>query len=343
MKNKYSIKKIRNSIIGNSVFQTLLFLLIFIFCLSIWEQNLLIISFVLIVLIIAGCSCTYQLYQHSYIPMLHLEKMIDEYWEANEIEKPVHRKKKRDLIQELGEILISLDTIAIQQKNAEILMKNAEINNLQDQINPHFLYNTLEVIRGEALMNGDQKIAEMTASLANYFRYNISRREAFVFLKDELKNSMNYFNIQKNRFGDKIACEILYHDIDESTIGNCYIPKLILQPIIENAIYHGLELKMGQGTIKIHISTTENTLCIVVSDDGLGMTAEQLAELNRDGDGEREEVTDRHNGVAVKNIRNRLNLYWGKQAYLVATSELGEGTQIHLCMPLLYQKEEYMN
>ena len=222
-------------------------------------------------------------------------------------------------------------------------MKNAEINNLQDQINPHFLYNTLEVIRGEALTKGDRKIAEMTASLANYFRYNISRKEAFVFLKDELKNCMNYFNIQKNRFGDKISCEILYHDTEENRIGNCYIPKLILQPIIENAIYHGLELKMGEGSIKIHITEAEGSLIIHVVDDGLGMPQEKVDELNNDYNFLGEDASEHHNGVAVQNIKKRLKLYWGKQAYLLVISELGEGTQVVIRMPLLYQKEDYMN
>ena len=114
--------------------------------------------------------------------------MLDEYRRMNDMEE-VRRLGREDLLQEIKEMLFMLEGNTLQQKNAEILMKDAEINNLQDQINPHFLYNTLEVIRGEALVNGDRKIAEMTASLANYFRYNISRKETFVHLKDELKNS----------------------------------------------------------------------------------------------------------------------------------------------------------
>lgn len=294
-----------------------------------------------ILLIFVELFYMYKIYTYSYLPGIKLQSMLDEYRRMNDIEE-VRRLGKEDLLQEVKEMLSMLEGNTIQQKNAEILMKNAEINNLQDQINPHFLYNTLEVIRGEALVNGDRKIAEMTASLANYFRYNISRKETFVYLKDELKNSMNYFNIQKNRFGDKISCEILYHDVEKELVEKCYIPKLILQPVIENAIYHGLELKLGLGMIKIHISVTEDSLLIMVSDDGLGMEKEKLDELNNDYDMEEEENSSRHNGVALKNIRKRLKLYWGKRAYIIATSEVGIGTQIHMCMPLLYQKEEYM-
>lgn len=280
------------------------------------------------------------LYYRIYKPNLELQKLVEEYMNSQYLEKSSSEDK--DLIDEVKKIISSLDAMAMKQKNAEILMKNAEINNLQDQINPHFLYNTLEVIRGEALIKGEKKIAEMTASLANYFRYNISRKDTFVFLKDELKNSMNYFNIQKNRFGDKISCEILYHDVDEKEIGNCYIPKLILQPLIENAIYHGLELKMGDGILRIHIRATKENLKITITDDGLGMTKEKLDEFNSDFEKETD-TQKRNNGVATKNIKKRLKLYWGNKAYMVATSELGVGTEIHLSMPLLYQKEECLS
>ena len=280
-------------------------------------------------------------YRRIYLPNLRLKRLIKEL-DHGQV------RADDDMIQEIVNIISSLDSIALKEKNAEMLEKNAEINNLQDQTNPHFLYNTLAVIRGEALLKGEEKIAGMTLSLANYFRYNISRKEPFVYLKDELKNSMNYFNIQKTRFGDKISCEILYHDIEEDQVSNCYIPKLILQPVIENAIYHGLEMKMGEGKITIHITATESSLKINVADDGLGMTQEKADELNRDRDYRNEESMSkedarRHNGVAVKNIRKRLKLYWGERAYMVVVSELGVGTQVHMSMPLLYQIEEYMN
>lgn len=298
--------------------------------------------FVLVVSFIVGSFHFMNFYWQFYLPNLRLQRLLEDYKSSDAIGVTGSFSEKEDLMQEIRHVISSLDTIAMKQKNAEILMKNAEIHNLQDQINPHFLYNTLEVIRGEAILNGDKKLAEMTASLANYFRYNISRKDSFVFLKDELKNSMNYFNIQKNRFGEKISCKVIFHSIEEKSVENCYIPKLILQPIIENAIYHGLELKMGPGVIKIHITTVDSDLKIMVADDGLGMPPNILDAMNSEYDPD-EEMSERHNGVAAKNIKNRLKLYWGERAYMYASSELGIGTQIHLSMPLLYQKEEYMN
>ena len=242
-KRKYSSKKIKKIILAGVLIYLLLVIASAILMTGMIESRYLRL-FVILAEIALGAGYYTVFYRSIYKPNLRLEQIIRDL-------NHEQIKEDDDMLREIKSIISSLDSMAIKQKNAEILMKNAEINNLQDQINPHFLYNTLEVIRGEALLNGDRKIADMTASLANYFRYNISRRETFVFLKDELKNSMNYFNIQKNRFGDKISCQIVYHDVEEGQVENCYIPKLLLQPVIENAIYHGLELKMGEGNIKI--------------------------------------------------------------------------------------------
>ena len=339
-KRKYSSKKIKKIILAGVLIYLLLVIVSAILMTGMIESRYLRL-FVILAEIALGAGYYTVFYRSIYKPNLRLEQIIRDL-------NHEQIKEDDDMLREIKSIISSLDSMAIKQKNAEILMKNAEINNLQDQINPHFLYNTLEVIRGEALLNGDRKIADMTASLANYFRYNISRRETFVFLKDELKNSMNYFNIQKNRFGDKISCQIVYHDVEESQVENCDIPKLLLQPVIENAIYHGLELKMGEGNIKIHITAADSSLKINVADDGLGMSQEKVDELNRDyEDGEEEESSEtggrRHNGVAIRNIKKRLKLYWGDAAYMVIVSDLGVGTQVHISMPLLYQIEEYMS
>ena len=339
-KRKYSSKKIKKIILAGVLIYLLLVIASAILMTGMIESRYLRL-FVILAEIALGAGYYTVFYRSIYKPNLRLEQIIRDL-------NHEQIKEDDDMLREIKSIISSLDSMAIKHKNAEILMKNAEINNLQDQINPHFLYNTLEVIRGEALLNGDRKIADMTASLANYFRYNISRRETFVFLKDELKNSMNYFNIQKNRFGDKISCQIVYHDVEEGQVENCYIPKLLLQPVIENAIYHGLELKMGEGNIKIHITVADSSLKINVADDGLGMSQEKVDELNRDyEDGEEEESSEtggrRHNGVAIRNIKKRLKLYWGDAAYMVIVSDLGVGTQVHISMPLLYQIEEYMS
>jgi len=279
-------------------------------------------------------------------PIKELEKSVNQIEEGN-LETEVYTGGSYE-IQHLGK---SIQNMARQIKRlmddivAEHESKRkSEFDTLQSQINPHFLYNTLEGIRSEALIAGLDSIAEMTEALANYFRYNISRKETFVYLKDELKNICNYFKIQQHRFGDRISFEIVYHGIAEKDVQNCYIPKLILQPIVENSIYHGLEMKIGGGVIKIHISSADDKLMLTIADDGLGMTQEDLDKLNRDVDAGKtdENAAGSHNGVALQNIKRRLKLYWGKEAYMIATSTLNYGTEMHLMLPLLFTKEDYM-
>ena len=179
-KRKYSSKKIKKIILAGVLIYLLLVIASAILMTGMIESRYLRL-FVILAEIALGAGYYTVFYRSIYKPNLRLEQII---MDLNHEQI----KEDDDMLREIKSIISSLDSMAIKQKNAEILMKNAEINNLQDQINPHFLYNTLEVIRGEALLNGDRKIADMTASLANYFRYNISRRETFVFLKDELKN-----------------------------------------------------------------------------------------------------------------------------------------------------------
>ena len=120
-----------------------------------------------------------------------------------------------------------------------MLVKQAELNALQNQINPHFLYNTLECIRGKAMVQGAEQIANMTEALSAFFRYSISIQENLVTLEQELQNTKNYFLIQKYRFGNRFHLRIFL--VEESEAGEYLMPKMTLQPIVENAIFHGLE------------------------------------------------------------------------------------------------------
>jgi two-component system sensor histidine kinase YesM len=220
----------------------------------------------------------------------------------------------------------------------EILRKQAEISKLQSQINPHFLYNTLEAIRGEAIIQGNDEVAEMTEALANYFRYSISKKGDFVTLSEELKNVENYITIQKYRFDNRISFRIDYHT-EQSIISQCFMPKLILQPIVENAIYHGLETKVGKGEVVIHITATEKRLIIVVSDDGSGIESELLDKINRELNSDKATTvnTDQRSslGIAIININQRLKLLWGNEYGITLSSTLNMGTDAEITLPLV--------
>jgi len=220
-----------------------------------------------------------------------------------------------------------------------IAMKQAEINALQSQINPHFLYNILDSIRGQALIENMYDIADMTEALANYFRYCISSKDDIVTLENELKNVENYWMIQRYRFEDKISMEIILDDI-HSRPGEYSLPKLILQPIVENAVYHGLETKVGPGKVIIRVTETPKRLIISVTDDGIGMGAEELDLLKIKLLGKRAELagskeSQHGSGVALVNVNERIKLHFGDEYGLQISSARGIGTEVEVTLPII--------
>lgn len=213
--------------------------------------------------------------------------------------------------------------------------KKAEIVSLQSQINPHFLYNTLEVIRSEAIINRDMEAAEMAEALANYFRYNISKRKDVVTLGEELDNIDNYISIQKKRFGERISYYVEYHT-EESEARMTMIPKLTLQPLVENAIYHGIEKKAKGGTVTVHATVTANRLIIQVEDDGPGMDRQTLEEVERQIAGEQVAASaskGKHGGIALANINQRIKMMYGEEYGLTFSATREVGAEAELTIP----------
>lgn len=228
------------------------------------------------------------------------------------------------------DMLDTKELISISKKQAEYLA-------LQNQINPHFLYNTLEGIRSEALCAGMDGVAEMTEALATFFRYTISNVDNLVTLEDELANIENYYSIQQYRFGDRLSVSVEYDDVDEMEVLMLRLPKLTLQPIVENSIYHGIERKMGKSKLRIKIQTTLDRLMITISDDGLGMEAEQLNMLNKKLrsttlDGVMSDKSKK-GGIAIVNVNNRIKLLFGDEygIYIYSTSNVG--TDVIITLP----------
>lgn len=218
--------------------------------------------------------------------------------------------------------------------------KYAEFLALQNQINPHFLYNTLEAIRADALRAKLETIAKTTEALADFFRYTITEVENVLPLEDELNNVENYFTIQHYRFGDKLKMRIFKDD--ELAVAKVKLPKLTLQPIVENSIYHGLEKKVKGGTITIKIETTASKLLINIIDDGVGIESERLNQLNErlssmetylgDEDGQ-------YRGIALRNVNSRIKLLFGQDYGIHVFSTIGIGTDVRLTLPLILGNE----
>lgn len=215
--------------------------------------------------------------------------------------------------------------------------KQAEILALQNQINPHFLYNTLEGIRSEALCAGMDGVADMTEALGTFFRYTISNVDHLVTLEDELSNIQNYYIIQQYRFGDRLNVSVEYEEEDEKEVLMLRLPKLTLQPIVENSIYHGIERKVGKGNLRIKIQTTADRLILVISDDGLGIEKEQLDILNRKLRStcldDVAQLKGKQGGIAVVNVNNRIKLLFGDEYGVHFYSTVGVGTDVTITLP----------
>ena len=229
-----------------------------------------------------------------------------------------------------------------QEYSVEMVDKQTKLSALQSQINPHFLYNTLECIRSEALLYDCDSIARMAKALASFFRYSISKKENVVTIREELANIENYFLIQSYRFDDKFSLEIQVEQ-DERDVYSCLIPKLSLQPIVENAIFHGLETKAEDGKVGTTIRTTEDNILLTVSDNGVGIGREDLERmresLKHPSTAESKEGK-RGNGVALTNVSQRIKLIFGGDYGLEVYSTQGVGTDVELIFPMVTDRME---
>lgn len=214
----------------------------------------------------------------------------------------------------------------------EMSKRQAQYLALQNQINPHFLYNTLESIRSEALMSGLGSVAKMCEALANYFRYTISNMNDLVTLEEEIQNIQTYFYIQQYRFDNRIHLTIQCDENDRGTMLKCMIPKLTLQPIIENAIIHGIEQKIGEGTVTIRMMLTERRLIINVLDDGIGMSKETVEKINRQMS-DNSVSSKGKGGIAIANVNNRIKILFGELYGVTVFSTVGVGTDVEITLP----------
>lgn len=236
-------------------------------------------------------------------------------------------------------LLQDYQKIEPQSIQEEANTRKAQYLALQNQINPHFLYNTLEAIRSEAVIGGLDTVADMSETLANFFRYIISNTSELVTLADEIKNVQNYFTIQKFRFGDRINLEISIPP--DEPVQFYRLPKLILQPIVENAIIHGLEDKISGGLISISVRTTQSNFTIIIEDNGKGIKYTKLIEINRHLGVHplADKHTDKHSGIAIFNVNERLQLLYGQKYGLTYFSVPQVGTTVEISLPNIQEEK----
>ncbi len=215
----------------------------------------------------------------------------------------------------VGSILLGLffaGRIAKPVSNQEKSLKELQINALIGQINPHFLYNTLDTIVWMAEFEENDKVIQLTKSLATFFRISLSRGKELIPLCQEIEHVKQYLFIQKQRYGDKLSYEIeLEEEIEE-----LLIPKIILQPLVENSIYHGIKHLDGNGRIKIECKNYDEKIQILVQDNGVGFDIEEKIDEN----------SLRLSGIGLTNVRKRLEFYFGQGVVMRLDSMKGQGT-----------------
>lgn len=272
-------------------------------------------------------------------PFLHLEDVLKEYANLTnmDLEKPFDKHfVKSSLEQNFLDMLQIQKEIDKQARKAENRIQTTELYALQTQINPHFLYNTLDSIRRLALIHGVSEIATMTESLSCLFRSMIAKEGQMLLLRDEFENVRNYITIQNFRFSNRFDYE---YNIPESLMDQYLIPNMTLQPIVENAIMHGLENKYERGRISISAYVTEKRLVLTITDNGVGIEEEKLNYLNERLLNYRAPISKEHTryhvGIALLNINKQIKLKFGDQYGICLTSTPDVYTSTELVLPAL--------
>ena len=205
--------------------------------------------------------------------------------------------------------------------------RRTEFDALQSQINPHFLYNTLDIIVWMIENEEKEKAVQIVTALGRFFRISLSRGRSIIPVKDELEHVRNYLMIQQNRFKNKFSYRV---EADDGVLPMASV-KLILQPIVENAIYHGMEFMDGDGEILVKAELKDGCTVMTVRDNGLGMTEETVEKL-LSGD-QPHAPSRRGSGIGVRNVHERIRIYFGEGYGLSIASEPDEGTEVTIRMP----------
>ena len=281
--------------------------------------------FVFLLMLVLTIALSYRAAKGISEPLENLTKKIkkaqngDHYIDDN--------KNSHDEIEDLNKnfqtMLQKIDDLNRKNYEKQIIIKETEYKALQAQMNPHFLYNTLDSINWLAQLNDQNKIAMMTEALGNMMRNIISKKDPLISVKEELDIVNSYITIQKHRYYDRLKFSIN----DTSKYEQSSIPKLSIQPIVENAIQHGLEETIHPCHINITITNVQNHLKIFISDNGPGMSRETIQAIYNNT------VKKKGSGIGLHNIMERIKLMFGAEYGLEIDSTPGEGTKVKIILP----------
>ena len=259
-----------------------------------------------------------------------LESTVDamEKVQSGDLTARIETKEENDELSYIGdsfnEMCEELDRYIKRSYLAEINQKNAEMKHLQSQINPHFLYNTLEVIRMKAICNGDKEVGKMLYNLAVLFRSQLKEKD-IITIKTELDYCKKYLELFKFRYQEKFAYEI---NCDKDLLGNNII-KFVLQPIIENYVVHGVRLSDSDNKLEIKIESQGNDINIYIIDNGTGITAEKLEQIKY----KLEDNSSNSDSIGIINVNQRIKNTYGKEYGVTYIEEVEVGTKVLIKIP----------
>lgn len=291
-------------------------------------------------LLVAGGLAIYFSYSLSK-PLVQLKEKMLQVKRGNFHERvPVDSQDEiGKLSEQFNQMVEEINRLVNEVYLSSLREREAELAALQSQINPHFIYNTLESINMMAIRSGNYDVSDMVSSLGKLMRYTVAREDGHVTLKQEMVSLESYVRIQKIRLGERLQ---VYMDVEES-LTDQRIPKLLLQPLLENAMAHGIEHQEQGGTIWLTALCQEGVMHISVRDNGKGMSGQSLTRLLaslRTPMQQHEMTGNAHNGTALRNISQRLTLLFGEEYGLTIVSRPNQGTEITMKIPLDFQKGE---
>lgn len=261
-------------------------------------------------------------------PIIELSNVTDQVARGNlSVRSEVYDGvEARMLSDSLNAMIDKINELLEQVTTEQIRLRKAEFELLQAQINPHFLYNTLDAIVWLAESGEQEMVVKMVRSLSDFFRTSLNQGKDIVTIQEELQHVRSYLSIQQVRYQD-----ILQYDVKvPESLSMYYIPKITLQPIVENALYHGIKNKRGLGHISVRGREEEDRFVLSVEDDGIGMTEEQTEKVNYEilHMESKEKVV-----YGLYNINERIRLNFGEEYGINITSKYGEGTKVEVVLP----------
>ena len=244
----------------------------------------------------------------------------------------------KELGEQINQMADRLEMLIDQVRQKQDNLSKAELRTLQAQINPHFLYNTLDTIVWQAESGKGDEVVQLTRNLSDFFRISLSAGADWIPVTQELKHVSAYLSIQKIRYRDILDYEVEMPD----GLEEIYMLKLLLQPLVENALYHGIKNKRGGGKITVRVSRQNRILTFVVADTGKGMTPEQLQQveemLREETPTSQAALEPGHTGFGLRNVDMRIRLYYKKQTGLIFQSG-PEGTEVSFTLPIRSREE----